>query len=389
MLKDQKFLDAALKSPFYQRFLKDKKITDWNSIPFTTKVHLRNADAFDLMGVPAGEIATYHETSGTTGTPTPSWYSYKDAEKEAEVVVNSSIQLNRDDLILNHFPFAMAIPSFIVYWACQKTHAGHIGADKASSVTPEKRIVEIMDRTHPTILAMLPSEAEKIHQTAKQLGYSFPQKSLRALLLAGELVSPARKKYIEKMWGVPVYLLFGSTETGGLFMSCEHGHYHLSNPNVKVEAVNQMGQPVENGNKGNCVLSTMREGMPLLRYFNNDLIEIKDGSCCQCHNQDPIMIHYGRNDDVVHYGNEIKSFYDFQEAIYSLSSVPFMWKAKIEQEKITLRLQYVQAIKSESIKAELISRLGIPVSVEFHDIIPLAKLVEVPAYSKYAYIEIP
>lgn len=226
-MNNRTFIEAALKSSFYQKKLKEMNLNDWNSIPFTLKDDLRNIDAFDLLGAPIEEIATYHETSGTTGTPTPSWYSYNDVQQEAKVVLNSAIHLQKDDIILNRFPFAMAISSFIVYWACQKVEATHIGADKASYVTPHKRIVEIISRTNPTILAMLPSEVEKIYQSAVQMGITFPNKGLRALLLAGELVSPMRKKYLEKLWGVPVYLLFGSTETGGLSMTCEHGHLHL------------------------------------------------------------------------------------------------------------------------------------------------------------------
>jgi phenylacetate-CoA ligase len=383
------FIESALKSPFYKRMLENVNLNDWNSIPFTTKEQLRNADSFDLLGVSLEQVATYHETSGTTGTPTSSWYSHQDIKQEADVILNSNLHLKEDDIVLNRFPFAMAIPSFIVYWACHEIGATHIGADKASLVTPDKRIVEIINRTSPTILAMLPSEAEKINQTAIQMGVSFPIKGLRALLLAGELVSPSRKKYLEETWGVPVYLFFGSTETGGLFMTCEYGNYHLDHPNVKIEVVDDEGNLVANGKSGNAILSTAREGMPLLRYYNNDVIELRDGDSCKCGNLHPVMIHYGRKDDMVIFNSLKLSFYELQEVVYSLSTVPFMWKVKADYNKILFIFQYVQdhSLSFTDIKEELKFKLGIPVQLEFNEIIPLTQLTEIPAYSKYAHIE--
>lgn len=388
-MNNHSFIEAALKSPFYKKKLKGNDLTDWNSIPFTTKDDLRNAGAYDLLGVPIDQIATYHETSGTTGVPTPSWYSHQDMKQEAAVILNSMINLQKDDVVLNRFPFALAVPSFIVYSACQVAGAAHIGADKASFVTPHKRIVEIIERTNPTILTMLPSEAEKIHQAAVQMGISFPKKGLRALLLGGELVSPNRKKYLEKLWGVPVYLFFGSTETGGITVTCDHGHFHLDHPHIKIEVVDDKGNPLSNGKLGNCVLSSSREGMPLLRYFNQDLMELKSGDLCPCGNPNPVIVHHGRKDSTIAWGNEERTFYEIQEAVYSLSSIPFMWKVRASREKIVFAFQYVLADPPSInvMKKELILKLGIPVELEYKEIIPLPSLTEIPAYSKYVHIE--
>jgi phenylacetate-CoA ligase len=389
-MKNQLFIEAAMRSKLYQKKLTNINLEDWNSIPFTTKDDLRNAEIYDLLGVPLHQVATYHETSGTTGTPTPSWFSQRDIEQDAQVVLQSTLKLNEHDIVLNRFPFAMALPAFTVYWASQRVGAVHIGVDKASMVTPDRRVVEIMERTNPTILTLLPSEAEKLYHVGMQMGVRFPTKGLRALLLAGELVSPARKKYIENMWGVPVHLLFGSTETGGLFMTCENGHYHIDTPNVKIEVVDDAGTPVENGIKGNCVISTAREGMPLLRYANQDIIKIIDGAQCNCKKTEPIMIHYGRKEDVIEYQNKSVSFYELQEAVYTFSKVPFMWKMKISNDRVQFLCQYIEPLKETiifNIKRELSEKLGFEMDIQQTEIIPLEKLIEKPAYGKYAYIE--
>lgn len=389
-MSNRLFIEAALRSKLYQKKLKNINLEDWNSISFTTKNDLRSADAYDMLGVPLHQVAAYHETSGTTGTPTPSWYSRKDIEQGVQIILQSPLQINENDIVLNRFPFALAIPSFMVYETTQKVGAGHIGADKASMVTPDRRVVEIMERTHPTILAMLPSEAEKLYYVGMQMGVRFPTKGLRALLLAGELISPARKKHIEQLWGVPVYGLFGSTETGGLFVTCENGHYHLDNPNVKIEVVDDFGNPVENGEKGNCVISSAREGMPLLRYANQDIVQIVDGSQCGCQKKEPIMLHYGRKEDVIQYQNKSITFYEVQEAVYTLHKVPFMWKIRVSSDRVQFLCQFIEPVDEtaiSNIKYELTEKLGIDIDVQQTVIIPLEKLTEKPAYAKYAYIE--
>lgn len=382
------FVNAALRSAFYQKKLADVALDDWSSIPFTTKDELRQASAYDLLGAPIEDIATYHETSGTTGVPTPSWYSHADTGRELDVILRSKLNLNKNDILLNRFPFAMAIPSFILYWACQKAGAAHIGADKASLVTPDQRIVEIMQRAHPTILALLPSEAEKIFEVAKQLNIPFPTEGLRVLLLAGELVSPKRKQYFEKLWGVPVYTFFGSTETGGMFVSGDDGRYHLNYPNVRVEVVDDLGRPAGKGVRGHGVFSTTREGMPLLRYYNHDLLEIRDSEP-DSDDPAPVLIHYGRDTDTIDVDGKSLTFYDLQEFIYSLDHVPLLWKVKQAGEHVTFILQYTNEVplNEHDIQEEIRRVLDIDADVKLEDIIPLNKLVGKPVYSKYVHIE--
>lgn len=274
-----------------------------------------------------------------------------------------------------------------MYWAANKVKAGHIGVDQWSIATPLKRVIEIINRTSPSILALGPTEAVKLYQTGKQMGQQYPIQGLRALVLGGEVVSPARKKYIEKLWGIPVYLLFGSTETGGLFVTCQNGHYHINHPQVKVEVVDDNGDLVQPNTIGNCVLSSGREGMPLLRYYNNDLVEIRKANNCSCGDKNDILVHYGRKDDAITINTKEIKLYDIQEAVYSLSQVPFMWKMRIENGSIVFISQYLIEIDSKSIQKELSTLLGVNVSIELQDIIPIETLTEKPAFGKYSYIE--
>lgn len=390
-MEDEELIESALKSKFYQNKLRGFSLENWEDIPITTKQDLRECKAEDLMGVDFNEISTYHETSGTTGTPTPSWYSFNDSDQEAQVVINSDLKLCSKDLLLNRFPFALAVPSFILFWACQKVKAGHIAVSKASSITPHARVIEIIERTNPTIIAMLPSEAEIIGEAAYQKGIDLPTKNLRALLLAGDLISDARKKHLETLWGVPVFCLFGSTETGGLFMTCKNGHYHINHPKVKIEAVDSNYNSLGNNKKGYCVLSSAREGMPLLKYFNHDIVEINDNIKCNCGDNSPILIHYGRDDSLIHIKDKHFTFEDVQSLIYSMPLVPFLWRIHIYENCIVFEYQASKkrsnlSFTENDISKYLSDRLTVAVVAKQVELIPKDSLINKPGYSKFSYM---
>ena len=381
------YVEAAQKSSFYQHLFSNGQQPEWNEIPFTTKQQLREADPYALLGTSLSNVVTYHETSGTTGKPSSSWFSYNDIDVEADVLNHSALALTENDLILNRFPFAIALPAFLVYWAAQKVRAGFISADQWNKVAPLPRVLDIMEKTKPTVLTVGPTELMNLYYVAKKLNKPLPTERLRAIVVAGELVTPARKRYMEQCWGVPVYLFFGSTETGGIFVSCENGHFHLTHPAIKVEVVDDEGQPVGENVAGSCVISTAREGMPLLRYFNEDYIEIKEAASCSCGSIAPVLMHYGRKDDLLNIDGQEKSLYDVHEIVYSLSSVPYIWKLQQRDEALHFLAQYEEAVDITAIQQELSRAFGKEVTVEQTTIVPTDSLIPNKPAGKFYYIE--
>ncbi|WP_162990281.1 phenylacetate--CoA ligase family protein [Mesobacillus foraminis] len=384
-------ISAALQSNFYKKKLSNVNVREWSKIPLTTKQELRDADPYDLLGTAIQNIATYHETSGTTGKPSPSWFSFDDVDIEAKFTVESHLRLTEDDLVLNRFPFALAIPSFILYWACQLSRAAHIAASKSSLLTPHMRVIEIIERVQPTVITFIPAEAEIIGTLARSLNIPLPTKNLRCLVLGGEVVSPKRKKYIESLWGVPAFASFGSTETGGLFMTCHHGNYHMKNPIAKVEILDEEGRNVPLGEKGEFAISIAREGMPLLRYANGDMAEIREATSCTCGSAYPVLVHYGRKSDHIFLKNRTLSLYELQDIVYSLPYVPMLWRAQVYPDQIKFHYQMFGMEKTEDMRicleGELRKHLGVDVSVNFTELVDEADLTSVPHYSKFHYVE--
>jgi phenylacetate-CoA ligase len=98
-------------------------------------------------------------------------------------------------------------------------------------------------------------------------GIRFP--SLQFLLVSYEFVSTVHRRILERVFQVPVFNLYGSTETGHLLMEDEHGRMQPSRSHAYLETVELDARGV-----GNLVVTTLtNEYMPLLRYRIGDLVE--------------------------------------------------------------------------------------------------------------------
>ena len=98
-------------------------------------------------------------------------------------------------------------------------------------------------------------------------GVKFP--SVKFILCSYEFVSVVHRKILERVFDVPVFNLYGSTETGHLLMENERGEMKASLDNVFYEVV----EPDEHG-VGDLVVTTLtNEVMPLVRYRVGDLVE--------------------------------------------------------------------------------------------------------------------
>ncbi len=98
-------------------------------------------------------------------------------------------------------------------------------------------------------------------------GIMFP--SLRFVLCSYEFVSVVHRRILERVFGVPVFNLYGSTETGHLLMENEAGAMKPSYDTAYLE----VGGVSPNGIGSLIVTTLSNDYMPLLRYGIGDLAE--------------------------------------------------------------------------------------------------------------------
>jgi phenylacetate-CoA ligase len=119
----------------------------------------------------------------------------------------------------------------------------------------------------PKFLDVDPVHATWFALYCERQGIRFP--SLEFVLCSYEFVSVVHKRIIERAFGVPVFNLYGSTETGHLLMEDGQGRMKPCYENAFLEVV----QPDDRG-VGDLVVTTLTNNyMPLLRYRIGDLVE--------------------------------------------------------------------------------------------------------------------
>jgi len=130
----------------------------------------------------------------------------------------------------------------------------------------ERMAIEIADWM-PQFLDVSPVHGAWFALYCERHGIKFP--SLRFVLCSYEFVSVVHRRIIERVFGVPMLNLYGSTETGHLLMENERGVMKPSRETAYLEVVNPDGTGV-----GELVVTTLsNDFMPLLRYRIGDLAE--------------------------------------------------------------------------------------------------------------------
>jgi phenylacetate-CoA ligase len=98
-------------------------------------------------------------------------------------------------------------------------------------------------------------------------GIKFP--SVKFIICSYEFVSVVHRRILQRVFGVPVFNLYGSTETGHLLMENERGEMKPSYDTAFLELVNEDSRGV-----GDLIVTTLsNDYMPLLRYRIGDLAE--------------------------------------------------------------------------------------------------------------------
>ncbi|XVV09122.1 phenylacetate--CoA ligase family protein [Actinoplanes sp. CA-131856] len=325
-------LAAAARSPFY-RTRRDgvpanrSELADY---PLTTKSDLRGAYPFGMLAVDRSRLATYHESSGTTGTPTASYYTKGDWEDLIERYARVRVGIEPDDTFMVRTPYALMLTGHVAHAAALARGATVVPADNRSLATPYSKVVTLMHDLDVTLTWSLPTDTLLWAAAAAHAGLrEFP--ALRAMLVAGEPLGPARRDRISEIWRVPVVQEYGSSETGGLAGECPHGRLHLWADRAIFEVYDPSTGRCSAEGAGELVVTMLvREAMPLLRYNIGDRVEVTYGEC-PCGSELPVVRVLGRG----------RLQGDLEEAVFRLplSYGVMFWRARQSERGLYVQIE--------------------------------------------------
>lgn len=359
MDKMSEVLGRASRAPFYagRGYCAEK----WGEIPLTTKANLREAYPFGFLAVPREQLATYHESSGTSGKPISSYFTENDWQDVSSRFLRSDIQLSSKDMVMVKTPYALVTTAHQMHHAARSVGATVVPADNRSSNMPYARVIRLLSDLPITVAWCLPTEVLLWAVVARKMGLSperdFPH--LRAFLVAGEALSPARKRMLARIWGHKrIVEDYGSTETGSLAGECSHGKMHLWSDRVHAEIRDLSSGEVRTSGRGSLVVTPLhREGMPLVRYDMEDDVHLSTESC-PCGSKFPTIEVYGRKAVTVA-GRNLHAR-ELEDIVYADDAVTF-WRAKAHADRLEVEL--AEPASSERLREAISAAWKIPAEI--------------------------
>jgi phenylacetate-CoA ligase len=164
---------------------------------------------------------------------------------------------------------------------------------------------------------------------------------IRPRLMFGnaEAIDLESRRYIEKVFGAPYCDQYGSAEVDRAAWQCpERGDYHMDVDSVVTEFVDEKGELVGPGEKGEVVFTSLFNfSMPLLRYAIGDVGSSSD-EVCSCGRTLPMMkMVEGRKDSFLTLpGGRVVSPMIFNFVMSSFKFYPHVDQYFIRQKKMDL-----------------------------------------------------
>ncbi|MEU6219985.1 AMP-binding protein [Streptomyces sp. NPDC047022] len=343
-----RLLEWASRAPFYRsRFdaagVRPGDRAGLAALPLVSKQELRDSYPFGLLAVAKERLATYHESSGTAGTPTPSYYTEEDWVDLAERYARKWVGITPSDVFLVRTPYALMITGHLAQAAARSKGATVVPGDNRSLAMPYSRVVRVLHDLGVSLSWSMPTETLLWAAAARAAGWDpgrdFPH--LRALFVGGEPLSTARRRRISEIWGVPVVEEYGSTETGSLAGECPEGRLHLWADRAIFEVHDPATGEVRPEGSGQLVVTPLyREAMPLLRYNLEDDVEIS-WTDCACGWELPVVRVLGRSAFGHRVGTARITQHRLEELVFELplEHQVLFWRARAEPDRLRIEIE--------------------------------------------------
>jgi phenylacetate-CoA ligase len=379
------FARAFERSPYYRAKCEalgvsvERRTADdaWQRLPFLTKEDLRAAYPFGLLSVPMSEVAMVHESSGTSGQPTPTYLTARDLDDAFARILSNAVALHRDDVVLVKTPYSMLSTAHQMHGAARACGATVIPADNRSELMPYARAARLIADYRPTILYCMPIELIYFARTAIRMGKDprrdFPW--IRACLVNGEILSPGKRRYLEHLWGTRIFEDYGSTETHSLAGQCSAGALHLWEDQLYVELLADEGAPTTREGTGELVVTAFRrEAMPLMRYRTGDWVRIERGPCPCGSTRARVVVACRQSDRILCQGRSVEPK-ELEDVVYGplVGLGPVFWAAEYDQHGCRVQLEplaserQLLAERMPLLSRRAHARLGLALTVELVD----------------------
>lgn len=349
MLKLKKlYEEGCFEKEFYSKKIGSVSMFDsyesFCRIPFTYKNELRETTAFERTSAGNGEVYGIFSSSGTTGNKTYYVYSKEDKLVHEKFVRTffSELGVTPDDLGGVFAPIDTGVMAQTMMWQFTTMGAGYVNC-----VVPSPENIVDMVSTLPITAAASRPDILSTLAYKPEWTKAAQESRVNKLLAGGGFLSEERRRLLEKTWNAQVYNMFGMSEMFGPMAGecrCQDGQHYLSEY-LMIELINlETKMPAAEGETGIAVYTSLwRKGFPLLRYWTDDVMEIKYGKC-SCGSELPKIYFHGRLGDCISLENR-KIFPKMLEEILLSNGLVHDYRAVKKEDKITVYIEKDPEIK--------------------------------------------
>ncbi|MBD3190747.1 MAG: hypothetical protein GF308_08885 [Candidatus Heimdallarchaeota archaeon] len=359
-LNKTQLFQRAYKSVLYRELWEDKEIDvssltgfkGLSKLPFSSAADLRRVwEDHSIEDIILTEtVGIWHCTSGSMGNKKWLPWTYNDYHSSRDDVGKVLFQfLKPNDIVMSILLSAPYISGSVPYRILESTGSlGHPIEQIVMSPDFVRDSFSLLLKRQPTVLMCTPSLALRM---AEEIARNTPQvlkreaelkgstklkiasiitkikqikpkrvfKNLRIGFFLAESLTPFRKA-IENQFGLEAFDIYAFTEGFGAGYEChEHNGLHFPSLNCILEIIPEkelekeekdpnylpktlLLSEVEEGLRGELVITDFKEALPLVRYRVRDLVEIIATDGCGCGADVPRLKILGRTDDIINLG---------------------------------------------------------------------------------------
>ena len=272
----------------------------WRRIPPTTKEELRavTAPASDLWIVGAERVLEYWRSGGVTGRPL--FYPRTAGDIEGSLTAFERCLrfagVVEGDTVHCSLPIGVHPAGQQMIRAAERIGAAAVWAG-AGSQTQSAAQVDLLHELGATVWCGMPSFGLNLAHIAAAAGRPLVDGPVRLVVTTAEMLSPAKRGLLERLWGARVVDVFGMSEITLMGVECgrrpglhvwrEHSFCEVLDPETL--------EPLPLGEVGVLCVTPARggEAIPFLRWLSGDVVRIELG--CECGAADhPRLVHAGR-----------------------------------------------------------------------------------------------
>ena len=372
---------AKRHTAFYARFYEGRDPRDFESLPLVTKQLVRDISPYDLLARPlARKVVTYGETTGSMGSPTPSFFTRSEF-RAATLLTRMSPHLpmildgvKRNRTVVNGlaFGFTVAGPMFGDIMQNLGGLVANVGSRSTLATPP--RIARGIARLRPALITATPIDFlgwMRILEEDHPAEAPAVRESLEGLLSTAELMAEERAKRIAEHFGIVAVDTYACVE-GFFSLPCPCGEKHVV-PAWHLELFDEDLNRIGTEGTGRLAFTSLvKRSCPMVRYLLDDLVTIAPSECPYGFRKS--VFPHGRWELTVRLSGENVNVRHFENAIFA-HGLFGDWHVRVRPEGLAVTLEDYAAPAGAGarVAAALGERFGVPASV---DLVPFGTLTE-------------